>query len=84
MIYENAEKTAGKVYDVLSGEVSGHEQYSAKFKSVAFRIEQERQQMYKLAEQYGFADARTIEISQQLDQRLNQYYQLKTQKKPTA
>lgn len=51
---------------------------------ISFSIEQERQQLHEMAAQYGFSDRRTIEKSQQLDQRLNQYYQLQAQKKPTA
>lgn len=41
--------------------------------SFLHRIEQERQEMYRLAEQYGLADHRVLAKSKQLDDTLNEY-----------
>lgn len=39
------------------------------------RIEQERQELHNLVEQFGFSDHRVLLKSQQLDQTLNEYNQ---------
>ncbi|MEW4370809.1 aspartyl-phosphate phosphatase Spo0E family protein [Paenibacillus kandeliae] len=39
------------------------------------RIEQERQELHNLVEQFGFSDLRVLVKSQQLDQTLNEYNQ---------
>ncbi len=42
--------------------------------SYIIKIEQQRQEMYTLAEQYGFADYRVLIKSKQLDDALNEYH----------
>ncbi|WP_322903372.1 aspartyl-phosphate phosphatase Spo0E family protein [Paenibacillus campi] len=41
--------------------------------SFLYRIEQQRQDMYRLAAQYGLADQRVLDKSKQLDNTLNEY-----------
>ncbi len=42
------------------------------------KIEQQCQEMYRLAEQYGFSDYRVLIKSKQLDDALNEYHRCLT------
>ncbi|MEC0238202.1 aspartyl-phosphate phosphatase Spo0E family protein [Paenibacillus kribbensis] len=48
------------------------------------RIERERRELNKLAEQYGILDWRTLRKSQEIDLMVNDYNKQTQNKKPTA
>ncbi|WP_176718231.1 aspartyl-phosphate phosphatase Spo0E family protein [Paenibacillus kribbensis] len=53
-------------------------------KGLQERIERERRELNKLAEQYGILDWRTLGKSQEIDLMVNDYNKQTQNKKPTA
>ncbi|MFV8826490.1 Spo0E family sporulation regulatory protein-aspartic acid phosphatase [Alkalihalobacterium sp. APHAB7] len=49
-------------------------------KQLEIQIEQKRQQMLEYSLTYGISSARTLQISKELDELLNQYEEVKNQK----
>lgn len=55
-----------------------------KIQTLQNQIEVAREKMYGIAARYGFTDSRTVDQSQQLDRMMNEFGQLKNEKKPIA